>query len=51
LKIDGCIDELVNYGARLAETIDWDAILAGEVTPSRIGPTNTLWVQYRIKVT
>jgi patatin-like phospholipase/acyl hydrolase len=45
------IDELIKYGERLAETIDWDAILAGEATPSRIGPTNTLWEQYRTKVT
>jgi hypothetical protein len=34
-----------------AELIDWAAILAGEVTPSRIGPKNTLWERYRIKVT
>ena len=44
------IDELVEYGERLADTIDWDAILAGTATPSRIGPHNTLWEEYRIKV-
>lgn len=44
------IDRLIEYGERLAEKIDWEAILAGTATPSRIGSHNTLWEQYKIEV-
>lgn len=44
------IGRLLEYGERLAETIDWEAILAGANSPFRIGNTNTLWEQYKVKV-
>ena len=44
------VERLVEYGERLAETIDWDAILAGTEARFRIGSNNTLWEQYRVPV-
>jgi hypothetical protein len=44
------IDRLIEYGERLAETIDWEAILAGTATPYQIGRHNTLWEQYKIEL-
>jgi patatin-like phospholipase/acyl hydrolase len=44
------IARLLEYGERLAEMIDWDAILAGIETRFRIGSTNTLWEQYKVQV-
>jgi hypothetical protein len=41
------IDRLREYGERLAEKIDWEAILAGTDTPFSISPENTLWSQYK----
>ena len=43
----GNIDRLWQYGEKLAELIDWEAILAGTDTTFRIGDHNTLWQQYR----
>ncbi len=44
------IGRLVEYGERLAEKIDWEAILAGTETQFRIGTNNTLWEQYKVQV-
>jgi patatin-like phospholipase/acyl hydrolase len=44
------IGRLVEYGERLAEKIDWNAILAGTETQFRIGSNNTLWEQYKVQV-
>jgi patatin-like phospholipase/acyl hydrolase len=44
------ITRLLEYGERLAETIDWEAILAGTETRFRIGSENTLWEQYKVSV-
>lgn len=44
------IGRLLEYGERLAEKIDWEAILAGTETQFRIGSDNTLWEQYREEV-
>ncbi|HLO30819.1 MAG TPA: patatin-like phospholipase family protein [Anaerolineales bacterium] len=44
------IKRLLEYGERLAETIDWEAILAGTATRFRIGSQNTLWEQYKVPV-
>ena len=44
------IGRLIEYGERLAEKIDWEAILAGTETGFRIGSNNTLWEQYKVQV-
>ncbi len=44
------IGRLVEYGEKLAATIDWEAILAGAETQFRIDGTNTLWEQYKVQV-
>ena len=44
------IPRLVEYGERLAEKIDWEAILAGTEIKFRIGNNNTLWEQYKVPV-
>ena len=44
------IGRLLEYGESLAETIDWEAILAGTETRHRIGNQNTLWEQYKVQV-
>ena len=44
------IGRLVEYGERLANKIDWEAILAGTETRFRIGSNNTLWEQYKVPV-
>ena len=44
------IDRLLEYGEKLAELIDWEAILAGTETRFRIGNANTLWEQYKVQV-
>ena len=44
------IARLVEYGERLADMIDWEAILSGTETQFRIGSTNTLWEQYKVRV-
>ncbi|HEX6269898.1 MAG TPA: patatin-like phospholipase family protein [Anaerolineales bacterium] len=44
------IGRLLEYGQRLAELIDWEAILAGTETTFRIGSHNTLWEQYKVQV-
>jgi hypothetical protein len=44
------IPRLLEYGERLAELIDWGAILAGTDTRFRIESTNTLWEQYKVQV-
>jgi patatin-like phospholipase/acyl hydrolase len=44
------IPRILEYGQRLAETIDWEAILAGTDTRFRIGSHNTLWEQYKVRV-
>ncbi|HJR81603.1 MAG TPA: patatin-like phospholipase family protein [Anaerolineales bacterium] len=44
------IGRLLEYGERLAELIDWEAILAGTETRFRIGSHNTLWEQYKVQV-
>jgi patatin-like phospholipase/acyl hydrolase len=41
------IDLILEYGERLAEKIDWEAILAGTEIRFRIGSDNTLWEQYK----
>jgi hypothetical protein len=41
------VNRLREYGERLAEQIDWEAILAGTDTTFRIGTHKTLWHQYR----
>ena len=46
----GDIERLLEYGERLADMIDWGAILAGTETQFRIGSTNTLWEQYKVQV-
>jgi uncharacterized protein len=43
------IRRLVEYGERLAEKIDWEAILAGRETEFRVGSHNTLWKQYKVQ--
>ena len=43
----GSIDKLQEYGQKLADTIDWNAILAGTDTRFRIGHAKTSGVQYR----
>jgi patatin-like phospholipase/acyl hydrolase len=43
------IGRLLEYGEKLAEMIDWEAILAGTATQFRIGSENTLWKQYALK--
>jgi patatin-like phospholipase/acyl hydrolase len=45
------IGRLIEYGEKLAELIDWEAILAGTDTRFRIGDANTLWEQYKVQVT
>lgn len=44
------IERLLEYGERLSERIDWEAILAGADNLFRIGTTNTLWEQYKVRV-
>jgi patatin-like phospholipase/acyl hydrolase len=44
------IPRLLEYGERLAEKIDWEAILAGTETRFLIGNNNTLWEQYKVQV-
>jgi patatin-like phospholipase/acyl hydrolase len=44
------IRRLLEYGERLAETIDWEAILAGTETRFRIDRYNTLWEQYKVQI-
>jgi patatin-like phospholipase/acyl hydrolase len=44
------IGRLVEYGEKLAELIDWEAILAGTATRFRIGSNNTLWDQYKVPI-
>ncbi len=44
------IERLLEYGERLAEKIDWKAILAGTETQFRIDSRNTLWEQYKVSV-
>jgi hypothetical protein len=41
------IDRLQTYGDRLAELIDWEAILAGTDTTFRIDEGTTAWEQYK----
>ena len=41
------IEHILEYGERLAEKIDWEAILAGTETQFRIGSHNTLWEEYK----
>ena len=43
------IERIIEYGERLAEQIDWEAILAGTETRFRIGSQNTLWEQYKVQ--
>jgi len=43
----GSIDKLRQYGERLAERTDWEAILASQALPYRIGKENTQWKQYK----
>jgi uncharacterized protein len=42
--------ELLEYGLRLADRIDWSAILAGEETPFTINAGKTRGAQYRVAV-
>lgn len=44
------IRRLIDYGERLAEQIDWSAILAATETRFRIGRNNTRWEQYRVSI-
>ena len=44
------IKRILEYGERLAELIDWEAILAGTDTQFRIRSDNTLWEQYKQQV-
>jgi patatin-like phospholipase/acyl hydrolase len=44
------IDMILEYAEKLSEMIDWEAILAGTETRFRIGPANSLWEQYKVKV-
>ena len=44
------IGRLLEYGEKLAATIDWEAILAGTEIRFRIDGTNTLWEQYKVQV-
>lgn len=44
------IDMILEYGEKLSEMIDWEAILAGTETRFRIGPANSLWEQYKVQV-
>ncbi|HSL29131.1 MAG TPA: patatin-like phospholipase family protein, partial [Anaerolineales bacterium] len=44
------IDRVLEYGEKLAELIDWEAILAGTEAMFRIGPANSLWEQYKVHV-
>ena len=41
------IEQLREYGERLAELIDWEAILAGTDTTFRVGGGKTQWGQYK----
>lgn len=41
------VEQLREVGERLAELIDWEAILAGSDTTFRIDATKTLWRQYK----
>lgn len=43
----GSMDKLVEYGERLAQIIDWEAILAGSDTRFRVGPQKTMGEEYR----
>lgn len=43
----GRVEQLREVGERLADLIDWEAILAGADSPFRIDATNTLWEQYK----
>jgi hypothetical protein len=40
------VDRLREYGERLAELIDWEAILAGTDTTFRVSYEKKLWPQY-----
>lgn len=42
------IEQLLEYGNRLAEKIDWQAILAGTEIQSQIEDNNTAWDQYKV---
>jgi patatin-like phospholipase/acyl hydrolase len=44
------VGRLIEYGEKLAALIDWEAILVGTETKFRIGPSNTLWEQYKVQV-
>jgi patatin-like phospholipase/acyl hydrolase len=44
------IERILEYAERLAEKIDWEAILAGTDTTFRIRSDNTLWEQYKQRV-
>lgn len=44
------IEQILEYGEKLAALIDWEAILAGTETQFRIGSANTLWQQYKTPV-
>lgn len=44
------IGRLIEYGESLAEMIDWESILGGTDTRFRIGNSNTLWEQYRVRI-
>ena len=46
----GQIERILEYAERLAEKIDWEAILAGTDTIFRIRSNNTLWEQYKQSV-
>jgi hypothetical protein len=42
------IGRLLEYGERLAEKIDWEAILARIETQFRISSNNTLWDPHKV---
>jgi patatin-like phospholipase/acyl hydrolase len=44
------IGRLLEYAEKQAELNDWEAILSGTETRFRIGPANTLWEQYKVRV-
>jgi hypothetical protein len=52
ISLDGAenIDKLQEYGQKLADTIDWDAILAGTDRRFRIGHGKTSGEQYRLRL-
>jgi hypothetical protein len=52
IPLDGVkyINLLVEYGEELAETINWEAILAGTDMKFRIGPRKTTFDQYKQEV-